>query len=137
LRLLRADALLRLLKQSRMENSREAGMTELATLDVLIIDDFALEPMTRAESRDITSSSSSATRAAPPSFQQPRPGQVDRPVFHDALLAQTAVDRFGPYRASGFAQPNQSSTTWARRPCSWPRRLIERAKTIDNLHQGT
>jgi ABC-type cobalamin/Fe3+-siderophores transport system ATPase subunit len=41
-RLLRADALLRLLKQSRMDNSREAVMTELATVDVLIIDDFAL-----------------------------------------------------------------------------------------------
>ena len=28
-------------------------MTELATVDVLIIDDFALEPMSREESRDI------------------------------------------------------------------------------------
>lgn len=50
-RLLRADALLRLLKQSRMDNSRETVMTELATVDVLIIDDFALEPMSREESR--------------------------------------------------------------------------------------
>lgn len=52
-RLLRADALLRLLTQSRMDNLREAVMTDLATVDVLIIDDFALEPMTREESRDI------------------------------------------------------------------------------------
>jgi DNA replication protein DnaC len=52
-RLLRADALLRLLKQSRMDNSREALMTQLATVDVLVIDDLALEPMTRDESRDI------------------------------------------------------------------------------------
>jgi DNA replication protein DnaC len=52
-RLLRADALLRLLKQSRMDNSREAVMTQLATVDVLLIDDFALEPMTREESGDI------------------------------------------------------------------------------------
>ena len=28
-------------------------MTELCTIDLLIIDDFALEPMTRDESRDI------------------------------------------------------------------------------------
>src|SRR5204862_6848493 len=52
-RLLRADALLRLLKQSRIDNSRDAVMTELTTVDDLIIDDFALEPMSREESRDI------------------------------------------------------------------------------------
>jgi DNA replication protein DnaC len=49
----RADELLRLLKQSRMDNSRDALMTALATVDVLVIDDFALEPMTRDESRDV------------------------------------------------------------------------------------
>jgi DNA replication protein DnaC len=49
----RADELLRVLKQSRMDNSRDALMTQLATVDVLIIDDFALEPMTRDESRDV------------------------------------------------------------------------------------
>jgi DNA replication protein DnaC len=43
----------RLLKQSRLDNSRDALMTELCTIDLLVIDDFALEPMTRDESRDI------------------------------------------------------------------------------------
>jgi DNA replication protein DnaC len=37
-RVYRADALLRLLRQSRMDNSRDALMTELTTVDVLIID---------------------------------------------------------------------------------------------------
>ena len=36
-RFLRADTLLRLLKQSRMDNSREALMTQMTTVDVLII----------------------------------------------------------------------------------------------------
>jgi DNA replication protein DnaC len=49
----RGDELLRLLRQSRLDNSREVLMTELCTIDLLIIDDFALEPMTRDESRDI------------------------------------------------------------------------------------
>lgn len=49
----RADALLRSLRQSRMDNSREALMTALSTVDVLVLDDFALEPMGRDESRDI------------------------------------------------------------------------------------
>ena len=37
-RILRADALLRMLKQSRMDNSGDAVLTELDTVDVLIID---------------------------------------------------------------------------------------------------
>jgi DNA replication protein DnaC len=49
----RADALLRMLRQSRMDNSREALLTELCSIDLLVIDDFALEPMTRDESRDV------------------------------------------------------------------------------------
>jgi DNA replication protein DnaC len=51
-RVQRADDLLRLLRQSRMDNSRDALMIELTTVDLLIIDDFALEPMTRDESRE-------------------------------------------------------------------------------------
>src|SRR3954471_23316865 len=39
----RSDTVLRRLKQSRLDNSRDAVMTELTTVDVLIIDDFALE----------------------------------------------------------------------------------------------
>jgi DNA replication protein DnaC len=41
------------LKQSRLDNSRDALMTELSTVDLLIVDDFGLEPMTRDESRDV------------------------------------------------------------------------------------
>src|SRR5262249_15834572 len=52
-RVYRADDLLRLLRQSRMDNSRDALMTQLTTIDVLVVDDFALEPMTRDESRDV------------------------------------------------------------------------------------
>jgi DNA replication protein DnaC len=48
----RADELLRLLRQSRLDNCREALMLGLSVVDLLIIDDFALEPMTRDESRD-------------------------------------------------------------------------------------
>src|SRR5687767_14839710 len=44
---------LRLLKQSRLDNSRDALMIELTTIDLLIVDDFALEPMSRDESRDV------------------------------------------------------------------------------------
>jgi DNA replication protein DnaC len=93
-RLLRADALLRLLKQSRMDNSREAVMTELATVDVLVIDDFALEPMTRDESRDIYQLFVERNARLSTVVTSNRDTAEWIAAFDDALLAQSAVDRF-------------------------------------------
>jgi len=93
-RLLRADALLRLLKQSRMDNSREAVMTEFATVDVLVIDDFALEPMTRDESRDIYQLFVERNARLSTVVTSNRDTAEWIAAFDDALLAQSAVDRF-------------------------------------------
>lgn len=93
-RLQRADALLRLLKQSRMDNSREALMTELTTVDVLIIDDFALEPMSREESRDIYQLFVERNARLSTVVTSNRDTAEWIATFDDALLAQSAVDRF-------------------------------------------
>ena len=93
-RLLRADALLRLLKQSRMDNSLDAVMTELATVDVLIIDDFALEPMSREESRDIYQLFVERNARLSTVVTSNRDTAEWIAAFDDALLAQSAVDRF-------------------------------------------
>jgi DNA replication protein DnaC len=93
-RLLRADALLRLLKQSRMDNSRDAVMTELATVDVLVIDDFALEPMAREESRDIYQLFVERNARLSTVVTSNRDTAEWIAAFDDALLAQSAVDRF-------------------------------------------
>lgn len=93
-RLLRADALLRLLKQSRMDNSREAVMTQLATVDVLLIDDFALEPMSRDESRDIYQLFVERNARLSTVVTSNRDTAEWIATFDDALLAQSAVDRF-------------------------------------------
>ena len=93
-RLLRADALLRLLKQSRMDNSRDALMTQLVTVDVLIIDDFALEPMTRDESRDIYQLFVERNARCSTVVTSNRDTAEWIATFDDALLAQSAVDRF-------------------------------------------
>lgn len=93
-RLLRADALLRLLKQSRMDNSREAVMTQLATVDVLLIDDFALEPMSREESRDIYQLFVERNARLSTVVTSNRDTAEWIATFDDALLAQSAVDRF-------------------------------------------
>jgi len=93
-RLLRADALLRQLKQSRMDNSREAVMTQLATVDVLLVDDFALEPMSRDESRDIYQLFVERNARLSTVVTSNRDTAEWIATFDDALLAQSAVDRF-------------------------------------------
>jgi DNA replication protein DnaC len=90
----RADSLLRKLRQSRMDNSREVLMTELSTIDLLIIDDFALEPMTRDESRDVYQLFVERNARASTIVTSNRDTAEWLAVFDDTLLAQSAVDRF-------------------------------------------
>jgi DNA replication protein DnaC len=90
----RADALLRMLRQSRMDNSREALMTELSTVDLLIVDDFALEPMTRDESRDVYQLFVERNARVSTIVTSNRDTVEWLAVFDDTLLAQSAVDRF-------------------------------------------
>lgn len=59
----RADETLKRLRQSRFDNSRDAEMVALTTVDLLILDDFALEPMTKRRARTSINSSSNAPAA--------------------------------------------------------------------------
>lgn len=90
----RADGMLRRLKQSRMDNSRDAVMTELTTVDLLLIDDFALEPMTRDESRDVYQLFVERNARLPTIITSNRDTAEWLATFDDTLLAQSAVDRF-------------------------------------------
>ena len=92
--LTRADDMLRRLKQSRLDNSRDALMTELTTVDLLIIDDFALEPMTRDEGRDIYQLFVERNGRLPTIVTSNRDTAEWIATFDDVLLAQSAVDRF-------------------------------------------
>lgn len=90
----RADDLLRKLKQSRFDNSRDALMTALTTVDLLIIDDFALDPMTREESRDVYQLLVERNARASTIATSNRDTAEWIAVFDDTMLAQSAVDRF-------------------------------------------
>ncbi len=90
----RADAMLRRLKQSRLDNSRDALLTELSTVDLLIIDDFALEPMTRDESRDVYQLFVERSGRAATILTSNRDTGEWLATFDEVLLAQSAVDRF-------------------------------------------
>jgi DNA replication protein DnaC len=93
-RMQRADDLLRLLRQSRMDNSRDALITALTTIDVLVIDDFALEPMTRDESRDVYQLFVERNARRSTVITSNRDTAEWLAMFDDTLLAQSAVDRF-------------------------------------------
>jgi DNA replication protein DnaC len=90
----RADAMLRTLRQSRLDNSREAEMIALTSVDLLILDDFALEPLSKEESRDVYQLFLERTGRASMIVTSNRDTAEWLAMFDDMLLAQSAVDRF-------------------------------------------
>lgn len=93
-RFARADATLRILRQSRFDNSRDAEMTALTSVDLLILDDFALEPMSKEESKDVYQLFLERTGRASMIVTSNRDTAEWLAMFDDMLLAQSAVDRF-------------------------------------------
>jgi DNA replication protein DnaC len=93
-RFTRADEMLRRLRQSRFDNSRDTEMIALTSVDLLIVDDFALEPMSKEESRDVYQLSLERTTRASMIVTSNRDTAEWLAMFDDVLLAQSAVDRF-------------------------------------------
>jgi DNA replication protein DnaC len=89
-RFARADATLRRLRQSRFDNSRDAEMIALTSVDLLIIDDFALEPMTKEESKDVYQLFLERTGRASMIVTSNRDTAEWLAMFDDVLLAQSA-----------------------------------------------
>ena len=90
----RADETLKRLRQSRFDNSRDAVMIALTTVDLLIIDDFALEPMSKEESKDVYQLFLERTGRGSMIVTSNRDTAEWLAMFDDVLLAQSAVDRF-------------------------------------------
>ena len=65
--MLRADAMFKRLKASRLDNSTEAEMRRLAQVRLLLIDDFALQPDGRHRDRRLLR----ARRGPPPQGHRP------------------------------------------------------------------
>lgn len=93
-RFTRADEMLRRLRQSRFDNSRDAEMITLTSVDLLILDDFALEPMSKEESKDVYQLFLERTANASMIVTSNRDTAEWLAMFDDVLLAQSAVDRF-------------------------------------------
>ncbi len=83
-------------------------MTELCTIDLLIIDDFALEPMSREEEPAMSTNSSSSRNARASTIVTSNRDTADwLGVFDDALLGQGMIDRF-KNNAYGFVVEGES-----------------------------
>ena len=93
-RFIRADEMLRKLRHSRLDNSRDAELLAFTTVDLLILDDFALEPMTKEESRDVYQLFLERTGRGSMIVTSNRDTSEWIAMFDDMLLAQSAVDRF-------------------------------------------
>jgi len=91
---LRADAMLKTLKHARLDNSYEAELRKLLVVDLLIIDDFALDTMDTTESRDMYEILTERHRAGSVIVTSNRGPEEWLATFADPVRAQSAIDRF-------------------------------------------
>jgi len=89
----RADRLHKRLKASRLDASYEVEMRKLIGIDLLIVDDFALQPLDAMETADIYELCVERHHAAATVLTSNRDPSEWLAVMADPLLAQSAVDR--------------------------------------------
>ena len=90
----RADKMLKTLRQSRLDNSHEAELRRLLAVDLLIVDDFGLDAMDAVESRDAYEIFTERHRAGSMIVTSNRGPDEWLATFNDPIRAQAAVDRF-------------------------------------------
>jgi DNA replication protein DnaC len=90
---LRADRVLQTLHQARADHSTEKVMRRLLAPDVLIVDDFGLRRLDARQSSDFYELVLERHRRASTILTSNRAIEEWIPLFDDALLAQSALDR--------------------------------------------
>lgn len=90
----RADKLLKTLKHARLDHSYEAELRKLLAVDVLVVDDFALDAMDATESRDMHEILTERDRAGSIIITSNRGPDEWLATFADPVRAQAAIDRF-------------------------------------------
>lgn len=91
---LRADLMLKTLRHARLDNTVEAELRKLIAVDLLIIDDFGLDTMDAAESRDAYEILTERHRAGSVIVTSNRGPDEWLVTFADPIRAQSAIDRF-------------------------------------------
>ena len=89
----RCDRMLRRLRASRLDNSHDAEMRKLLRVDLLIIDDFVLQPLDAADTTDVYELIVERHRTGATVVTSNREPVEWLGLMADALLAQSAIDR--------------------------------------------
>jgi DNA replication protein DnaC len=89
----RCDRLLKRLRASRLDNSHDNEIRKLLRVDLLIVDDFALQPMDSLDTADIYELIVERHRAASTVITSNREPVEWLGLMADPLLAQSAIDR--------------------------------------------
>jgi DNA replication protein DnaC len=89
----RAGQLLKKLKASRLDNSHDEQIRKLLHVDLLVLDDFCLQPMDAADTADIYEIIVERHRAAATITTSNREPAEWIALMADPLLAQSAIDR--------------------------------------------
>jgi len=90
----RTEKLLKSLKHARLDNSYEAELRRVIAVDLLILDDFALDAMDAVESRDLYEILAERHRSGSIVVTSNRGPDEWLATFADPLRAQSAIDRF-------------------------------------------
>lgn len=91
---IRTDHMLKTLKHARLDNSYDAEVRKLLAVDLLILDDFALDTLDPTESRDLYEILTERHRAGSIIVTSNRGPDEWLITFADPLRAQSAIDRF-------------------------------------------
>jgi DNA replication protein DnaC len=89
----RADQMFKRLKASRLDNSHDAEMRKLLRVDLLLLDDFCLQPLDAADTADVYELIVERHRHAATVTTSNREPIEWLSLMADALLAQSAIDR--------------------------------------------
>jgi DNA replication protein DnaC len=89
----RCDRMLRRLRASRLDNSHDAEVRKLLRVDLLIVDDFALQPLDAADTADVYELIVERHRSAATVVTSNREPVEWLGLMADPLLAQSAIDR--------------------------------------------
>jgi DNA replication protein DnaC len=133
----RCDRLLKRLRVSRLDNSHDVEMRKLLRVDLLIIDDFALQPLDALDTADVYELIVERHRAAATVVTSNREPIEWLGLMADPLLAQSAIDRlqsaahelvlegdsYRPRQKPGISHSNESLD-----PTPTPRRTSRRRR---------
>src|ERR1700736_1280054 len=91
---LRTDQMLKTLRHARLDNSYEAELRKVVAVDLLLLDDFAIDVLDTTESRDLYEILLERYRTSSIIVTSNRGPDEWLATFADPIRAQSALDRF-------------------------------------------